>query len=368
MIYLDNNATTRPDPRVLERVRQVEAACWGNPGSPHAAGRKARRVLEDARELVAERLGAEPEGVVFTGGATEASNLAIFGLARGRGTVASTAGEHPAGEEALARLHANGWRRAKMPLDAGGRVVGLGGLPWADVRLLTLILAHNETGVIQDTADVAAFCERHRVPWHLDATQAVGRIIVDFASTGATAMSLAAHKLHGPRGVGCLLLRPGVTLDPRTVGGHQESGRRAGTEAVALAAGLAEAVRLAADELRERAERMTSARDRLEAGLRAAVPDCVVHGAASPRLPNTSCVGFPGRNGQAMIVALDLVGVCCSVGSACASGSPEPVPVLLAMGVAPELATASLRFSLSHETTAAEVDDAVAKIAAAAAR
>ena len=366
MIYLDNNATTRPDPRVLDRVREVAGRCFGNPGSPHAAGRAARRVLEDARELVAERLGAVPEEVVFTSGATEAANLAIFGLARGRGTFAATAAEHPASSEPLARLQMSGWRRAEIPLDADGVLSGVGDLPWDDLRLLSVIHAHNETGVVQDLSGVAARCEAARVPLHVDAVQAVGKVSVDFAASGATAMSVAAHKFHGPRGVGCLLLRPGVTLDPRTVGGHQESGRRGGTEAVALAAGMAEAVRLATGDLAARAAHMASMRDRLERAICERLPDVVIHGLAASRIPNTSCVGFPGCNGQAMVVALDLAGVCCSVGSACASGSPEPSPVLLAMGVPPELAAASLRLSVSHETTPAEIDAAAAAIVAAA--
>ena len=363
MIYLDNNATTRPDPRVLDRVREVAEDCFGNPGSPHAAGRRARQVLEDAREEVASLLGATPGGVVFTSGATEASNLALYGLARGRGVVAAPAGEHPATEEVLSRVHAEGWRRAEIPLDADGRIGGVADLPWEDVRLLTLIFAHNETGVVQDTSEVAALCERHRVPWHLDATQAVGKVPVDFAGLGCTTLSFAAHKFHGPRGVGCLLVREGATVHPRQFGGHQESGRRAGTEAVALAAGLAEALRLAVEEMPEWTSRMRAARDRLEAGLRTVAPECVVHGAAAGRLPNTSCVGFPGRDGQALVVALDLAGVCVSVGSACASGSPEPAPVLLAMGVPEGLARASLRFSVSHETTAAEIDGAISAAA-----
>lgn len=355
-IYLDNNATTRPDPRVVERVREVSDTCFGNPGSPHAVGRRARQVLEDARERVASLLNASPDGVVFTSGATEASNLALAGLARGSGTLAATAGEHPASEEMLRHLAASGWRRSTLTVDADGVLDRI--VLSEDVRLATAILAHNETGVVQDLQDLAGQCERMRVPWHVDATQAVGKVEVDFKRLGCTTLSFAPHKFHGPRGVGCLLARPGVTLGPQLLGGHQEGGRRAGTEPVALIAGLVTALELAIEEMPKRRRHVAVLRDLFEAEILSAIPNAVVHAAKASRLPNTSCIGFPSCDGQAMLVALDLAGVCCSMGSACASGSPEPAPALLAMGVDEALANSSLRFSLSHETTAAEIERA----------
>lgn len=341
---------------MLDHVREVSEACFGNPGSPHGVGRKARQILEDARECVASLLHATPDGVVFTSGATEASNLALYGLARGQGMFAATAAEHPATEEVLADLVAHGWRRHTLALDPQGRVREAD-LP-AELRLFTLIYAHNETGVVQDVEFVRTHSEQCRVPWHLDATQAIGKIAVDFRELGCTTLSFAAHKFHGPRGIGCLIARPGVKLPPRNVGGHQEGGRRAGTEAVALAAGLANALELAVTEMDVRITSMRNHRDLFEQRLLDAIPDVIIHGGAANRLPNTSCIAFPGCDGQALLVALDLAGVCCSMGSACASGSPEPAPVLLAMGVDETTAKASLRFSLSHETRREDVEAA----------
>lgn len=365
-IYLDNNATTQPDPRVLDRIHEVALQHYGNPGSQHQIGRKARQVLEDSREQIASLLGATPDGVVFTSGATESNNLALFALARGRGAVAATPGEHPATEEVLKELHAIGWKRQSLDLDRRGQL-----RPFQldeKVRLATAIYAHNETGVILDLDQLKASCQQQRIPWHLDATQAIGKIPVDFASLGCTTMSFAAHKFHGPRGIGCLIARSGVTLASRTVGGHQESGRRAGTEPVALVAGMAIALELAIQEYAERTEKMRRTRDLLEQRLSEVIPDLVIHGAQSSRLPNTSCIGFPGLSGQALLVALDVAGVCCSMGSACASGSPEAAPVLLAMGVDESLALASLRFSTSCHTTDDEIAHAVVAIVEAVKR
>ena len=362
VIYLDNNATTRPDARVLERIARVSANAWGNPGSAHQLGRRARQELETAREQIADALDADPDDVVFTSGATESCNLAIRGLARRPGPIAQLAGDHPASWEAVDELATRGWSRATIPLRPDGSLGGVDALPWDALTLLTLPLAHNETGVVFDVDDLAVRCRRHRVAWHLDATQAVGRVPVSVRSLGMSALSLSGHKLHGPRGVGAVVCGRGVTLRPQQLGGHQEAGRRAGTEAVALAAGLAEAVTLVTSELVERTARMKRLRDRFESAITSQTDARVIAG-DSPRLPNTSCLLFPAQEGEPLLVALDLAGVCCSLGSACASGSPEPAPVLLAMGLEAETARRCLRFSLSHETTEDEIDAAVAAIA-----
>ena len=238
----------------------------------------------------------------------------------------------------------------------------LAAIDWQPLRLVTLLLAHNETGVIQPVSELAALCARHQVPLHLDAVQAVGKIDVDFQALGATTLSLGAHKFHGPRGIGALLIREGTRLGPLLHGGHQEREHRPGTEPVALAVGLAQALTLwHADRQRIR-QYLTSLRDRLQSQFVENCSPVVVHGAAAERLPNTLNLAFPGCDGEALLVALDLAGVCCSMGSACASGSSEPAPILLAMGCSRELALASLRFSVGRENSLAEIDEAAQRI------
>ncbi len=366
-IYLDHNATTPPDPAVIAAMEVAWTEAYGNPGSRHSAGRRARRALEEARELVASILGAKPSEVVFTSGGTEANNLAIFGLTPGRsGSIALPQGEHPSVEMAVRRLESAGWSRAMFALDENGVIApeSLAALDCSELRLVTLLLAHNETGVVQPIGELVSRCAEHQVPLHLDAVQAVGKIEVDFHALGATTLSLGAHKFHGPRGIGALLIREGTRLGPLLHGGHQEREHRAGTEPVVLAVGLAQALQLwHADRQRIR-EHLTGLRDRLEAQLSETCSPVLIHGAGAERLPNTLNVAFPGCDGEALLVALDLAGVCCSMGSACASGSSEPAPILLAMGCPRALALASLRFSVGRGNTIQEIDEAARRIAA----
>ena len=373
---LDRNATAPPYPAVVECVARHLRDTPGNPGSRHAAGRAARRVLEDARESVAGSVGAHPDEVVFTGGGTEAANLAVGGLVRGPRangegarspvtTVVCSAGEHPAVAAPLAAGAVAGrWRVAEWPLTPGGLLEpGFFDAPPPGLRLVSLIHAHNETGVVQDVRPVIEKCNASDVPTHLDASQAVGKLPWDFHDLGATAASFGAHKFRGPRGAGVLLLRRGVTLPAQTHGGHQERGLRPGTECVALAAGLALALELRLAELAAWTARTVALRDRLEARL---VADCgaVINANNSPRLPNTTNAAFPGVGGEELLVALDLAGVGASLGSACASGSSEPSPVLAAMGLPPALLRSSLRFSLLGEETPEEIDAAAARVTA----
>jgi cysteine desulfurase len=370
-IFLDHNSTTRPLPEVVEAVARHARDSYANPGSRHAEGRIARRALEDSREKIAALLSASPKEVIFTSGGTEAINLAIFGLAREQpAAVLLTAGEHPAVRQACARLHEQGWQLEFLDVDRDGRIIveELDQLPWHKIALATVILAHNETGVVQDVSPLAKRCQEHGIPLHLDAVQAVGKMPVDFHALGATALSLGAHKFHGPRGIGALLLKAGATLRPRQVGGHQEADRRAGTEPVALAVGLAIALEKWHSEATERDSRIRDLRDRLEHALQVACPGAVVNGGSARRLSNTLSIAFPGVEGDALFVALDLAGVSCSLGSTCASGSTEPPPALIAMGCPPEIVTSSVRFSLSFENTRDEIDDAVGRIARAVAR
>jgi cysteine desulfurase len=365
-INLDHNATTLPRPEVVEEVARVMRDAGGNPGSRHALGRRARQVLESSRERIAQVLGADREEVVFTSGGTESINMALRGLlpASTGEVIASPPGEHPATEETLGHLAAQGWRRIELSLDWHGRLRNelLPQLPWEDLRLVTLLLAHNETGVVQDVSSLADICLRHPVPWHVDAVQAVGKIDVDFHALGATALSLAAHKFHGPRGIGALLVQRGAAVAPLLRGGHQERGLRPGTECTALAAGMALALELWHVDRQRLTAHVTALREQLQRGLQAACPPVVVLGHPEHRLPNTLNVAFPGCDGEALLVALDLAGTCCSTGSTCASGSTEPPPVHGAMGVPPDVSRSSLRFSLGRDNTSAEIADAVERI------
>jgi len=365
-IFLDHNSTTRPLPEVIETWATVARDSFANPGSRHAEGRMARRALEDARERMARILGAEPGEIIFTSGGTEAINLAILGLASETpGTVLMTAGEHPASLEACRQLERLGWKRRVLEIDSEGQLVvdAFDDLAWDQVRLATIILAHNETGVVQDVRPLVERCSRFGIPLHLDAVQAVGKIPVDFHGLGATALSLGAHKFHGPRGVGALLLRAGSVLRPRQIGGHQESARRAGTEPVALIAAMARALERWHTSREQREQQLRELRDRLERGLLAHCAPAVVNGSRASRLPNTLNIAFPGADGEALLVALDLAGIACSLGTTCASGSLEPAPVLVAMGRSPDVCSASVRFSLSFENTMEEIDEAVRRIA-----
>jgi cysteine desulfurase len=366
MIDLDGNATTLPQPEVVETVARVMRDCYGNPGSRHAAGRRARQVLEDSRDSLATSLGALPEEIIFTSGGTEAINMALLGLASGRaGGVATTAAEHPATNEVLGLLQKRGWRRHNLPLNKEGLLTreAIDAAPWDDIKLATVILAHNEVGVIQEIAPLADVCRQRGIPFHVDAVQAVGKIPIRFSELGVTTLALGAHKFHGPRGIGALLVKKGTTLPPLLVGGHQERGRRPGTEPVALIAGMVTALEIWRQSMESTTQHVTQLRDRLQVGLIERCGPVVVNGCQTRRLPNTLNIAFPGCDGDALLVNLDLEGVCCSIGSACSSGSSEPAPVLVAMGCPPEVYKSSLRFSVTRFNTTEEIDLAVGKVA-----
>lgn len=392
MIYFDNNATTAPLPEVIDAVARVMRDCFGNPGSRHRAGQKARQVLESCREQIAACLGADPKELLFTSGGTEANNLAIRGLTRGSpGTLVISPGEHPSAMQVCRALQLEGWNVCEFPVDNAGRLVPfhheeLGGRGWTseaveasgsegfaetsanqglpgETKLVAIILAHNETGVIQDVGPISAICQLRRIPLHLDAVQAVGKIPVDFQALGATTLSFGAHKFHGPRGIGGLLVREGTRLAPLLHGGHQESERRPGTESVALVAGMAKALELWQAEEQTRTAHVEQLRDLLQATLCDRCAPAVVHGANARRLPNTLNLSFPGVDGEALLVALDLAGIACSLGTTCASGSSEPAPILLAMGLNSDLYRSAIRFSLSPLNTAAEIVTATERIA-----
>jgi cysteine desulfurase len=368
-IYLDNNATTQPLPEVVETVARHLRESYGNPSSRHALGRKARRVLEDSREQIAGIVHAKPSEVLFTSGGTEANNLAVLGLTPGPPrTIVSTPGEHPSNEEPCRVRKQQGWNLDTLQVDLDGLIVKsefeTEKRSWDRIGLATAIPAHNETGVIQDVAPLAEMATKYGFPVHLDGVQAVGKIPVDFRELGATSLSFGAHKFHGPRGIGGLIGRDGGRLSPGfAVGGLQEAGRRGGTEPVALVAGMAKALELWHRSQAERTAHVSGLRDQLENSLQELAAPAVINGQQAKRLPNTLNISFPGVDGEALLVALDLDGVCGSLGSACASGSIEPSPILVAMGLDQDVYRSALRLTLSCLTTQDEINEAVKRIA-----
>ena len=342
-IYLDANATTPLSRAVMAEMMPALSEHFGNPSSVHKTGQDARALIDTARERCARALGCLPREIIFTSGGTESDALALRGLKPAR--VVTTAVEHPAVFGALQGIEA-----VKVPVDASG-LPDLEALERAlpGASLCSAMAANNETGVVLPTARIAALCRQHGVPLHVDAVQAAGKLPLDFPWD---LLSLSAHKIEGPKGAGLLAVRSGLKLDA-LLGGHQERGRRAGTENVAGIVGLAAALERAAPA--SSAERLAALRDKLEAAARA-IPGARVNGAGAPRVGNTLNVSFEGCDGETLLVALDLEGICVSTGSACSSGSLEPSPVLLAMGVPPRLARSALRFSLWSGNTDEELD------------
>lgn len=392
LIYLDNNATTQPSPGVVAAVAEAHERLWANPSSVHRFGQEVRQRMELARASAAGLIGAKPRELVFTSGGTESCALAIRGLQeaqRGaeRFTLVTTAMEHAAVRE-VAQMWDSDDRRGIRVLDLGCRPGGLIDASLlaqalADQRgvvLVSLQWANNETGVVQPmdeiAAAVAAARGRGQEVWlHTDATQAVGKLPVDAGAAGVDLLSFAAHKFHGPKGVGGLWVRRGVRLRPQQRGGPQETQRRGGTENVAGVLGLGVAAQEAAVFLQDPAgrEAVAGLRDRLEqrvqAGLaQAGLPAAVVNSGGVPRLWNTTNLGFRGLEAEAILLGLSERGVCASAGAACSSGSLEPSPVLLAMGVEEAVAHGSIRLSLSRRTTADETDAAARAVVEVVAR
>ncbi len=365
-IYLDNNATTRVLPEVVDAMMPYFTEWYGNPSSIHHQGARPAAALREARQRVARLLGCDAGEVVLTSCGTESDNLAIRGVLEGsdRRHAVATAVEHPAVLAPLRRLEALGGELTVVGVDSRG-IVDLDALRRAirdDTALVAAMWANNETGVLLPVADIVAIAHERGAAVLVDAVQAVGKVPVDLREVPADFVAISAHKFHGPRGVGALVIRRGTACNPFLLGGSQERGRRAGTENVPGAVGMAVACDAAAAHLRDGAARMEALRDRFERELIERVPDVRVHGADAPRLPNTSSVCFRGVDGRAMLVLLDEVGICASAGSACKSGAGKPSAVLTAMGVSPEDAAATLRFSLSTMTTEAEIDAALERI------
>jgi cysteine desulfurase len=365
---MDHSATTPVDRRVVEAMLPYLTERFGNPSSVHFYGHEARAAVDRARREVAALINARPNEVVFLSGGTEANNLAVRGVCetaaeRGRHVITSQI-EHSSVRGICDALERRDWEVTRLPAHGDGlvRVEDVRRALRPDTVLVTLHLANNEIGTVQPVAEVGALVRERRAQgqkhlWlHTDAVQAPGRMRVDVEELGCDLLSLSAHKLHAPKGVGALYVRRGVRLAAQVVGGHQERERRGGTEAVSLIVAFGEAARLAREELGERVERMRQLRDRFEAGVSERVSDVVFNGDRARRLPHISNVSFRFIEGEGLLINLDMRGVAVSTGSACSSGSLEPSPVILALGRDEELARGSIRFSIGKDTTAEDIE------------
>lgn len=362
-IYLDCNATTPIDPRVLEAMLPYLALHHGNPSSDHVYGQRAKAAIDAARAEVAALIGASPAEIVFTGCATEANNLALLGAARaappgGRIALVTSAIEHPSVLHPLRHLARQGWSLTELPVDAAGRVQvdHAVHLITPEVALVSVMLANNETGSLQAVRAIADLAHAAGALMHVDAAQAVGKVAVDVNALGADLLTLAGHKFYAPKGVGALYVRAGVAIEPIQYGAGHEHALRPGTENVPHIVALGEAARLARTTLALEAARMTALRDRLHGRLAAAIPGLLLNGHPTERLPNTLNVSFPAVAGWQVLAAAP--GVAASTGSACHTGNHAVSGVLAAMGLTPEAAAGAVRLSLGRFTTEAEIDAA----------
>jgi cysteine desulfurase len=368
-IYLDANATTPLLPEVLEAMRPFLVGQFGNASSIHQEGQLARSAVEQGRASVSRLLGCRPSEVVFTSGGTESDNLAVFGSAKTGDHVVSSSVEHHAVLHAVERLADRGVEVTVVPVDGEG-VVSAEDVRRAlrpNTRLVSVMMANNETGVLQPVEEIGRITREVGVRFHVDAVQAAGKVAIDVEAIGCDLLSISGHKMHGPQGTGALFVRRRTRLEPLFAGGAHERQRRAGTENVAGIVGLGKAAECAMEGLRGgAAERMRELRDRLETGLRESASG--VNGGRTARVPNTSNVWFRSLDGEALVIGLDLKGLAVSSGAACSSGASEPSHVLQAMGLPIERARASLRFSLHRQTTVEEIDRAIELVSTQVAR
>jgi cysteine desulfurase len=359
-VYLDHNATTPLHPEVLEAFLLSARETFGNPSSIHWAGRNARSTIEKARESVVRLVNCDPVEVIFTSSGTEADNAALKGIASAaKGDhIVTTAVEHPAVLNTCLWLESRGVSVTRVPVDRFGMPDPAEVEAAINPRtmLVSVMLANNETGNILPVAEIGSIAERHRIPLHCDAVQAAGRIPVDLREMKIGLLSLSAHKMYAPKGVGALVVRKGIKLHPLLHGGSQERNRRAGTENVAGIAAFGAACELAIRTMEEEAARQLVLRRRLEEGILGSVPGTKIQGHPDLRLPNTATISFSGIAADSLILNLDLKGIAVSSGAACSSGTLRHSPVLAAMGVSPEEAGASIRFSLGRTNTAEEID------------
>ncbi|MGC2161349.1 MAG: cysteine desulfurase family protein [Silvibacterium sp.] len=370
-IYMDANATTPLLPEVLEAMRPWLLENYGNASSIHQPGQQARAAVERARTSVARMLNCRESEIVFTSGGTESDNLAVFGLIEPGDHVITSSIEHHAVLHAAERLAARGLEVTFLPVSSDCRV-DPGEVRRAlrpNTRLISIMMANNETGVIQPVEEIGRIAQEADVWFHTDAVQAAAKIPIDVQAIGCDLLSLSGHKFHAPQGTGILYVRRGTKLEPLFFGGTHERQRRAGTENVAGIVGLGKAAEIAAQSLTNGTlDRLTDLRNQLETGILARIEGTGINGIGLPRVPNTSNLYFNNLEGEALVIALDLKGIAVSGGSACASGASEPSHVLTAMGLAPARARASLRFSLTKLNTQQDIDEALEIIPAAVSR
>ena len=369
-VYLDNNSTTPIHPVVVEAMTACLHAGYMNPASQHRPGQRARRKLEEVKEKIGRLLGAtvgvpHADKIIITSGGTESNNLAIRGLVNQPGHVLISGIEHPSSLAAAERLENLGCEVEQLPVSRSGHVrpAVLKSALTEHTRLVCVMAANNEVGTIQPIQHLAKICVERNVAFHCDAIQAIGKMPVNFQQLGVASLAVSAHKFHGPRGIGVLVLRHGVTLEPLLVGGSQQLGLRPGTESVATVVGMAAALELCQEAMEESIHRMRRLRDYLEHRLTADASPVVING-TEPRLPHTSNVSFPDLDRQALLIAFDLAGVACSTGSACTSGASQRSHVLTCMGCEQAVLDGSIRLSLSMLTTESEVNLAVDRILA----
>lgn len=366
-IYLDHAATTPTDPRVVERMLPYFTELFGNASSIYALGRRSQAAIDEARESVAHALGCRPTEIVFTGGGSEADNLAIKGVAfaaRRRGNhIITSAIEHHAVLHTCQYLEQQGYTVTYLPVDEYGQVspAAVQAAITPETALVTIMYANNEIGTIQHIAEIGAICRAHHVPFHTDAVQAGGLLELDVAALNVDLLTLSAHKFYGPKGVGILYMRQGTRLQPQVLGGSQERNRRAGTENVPGVVGAAEALSLAREERDQEVARLSSLRDELIEGV-LAIPGVTLTGHPTRRLPNSASFAISGIEGESLLINLDLAGVAASSGSACTTGSVEPSHVLTALGLAPARARGHLRLTLGRSTTQADIQFVLAEL------
>jgi len=358
---MDNNATTRVAPEVVEEMSPYFTEFYGNPSSMHFFGGQVQRKVEEARQRVAALIGAQPEEVIVTSCGTESDNTAIMSALRcnpDKRNIVSTRVEHPAVKNLVVRLKREGYRVTELPVNRNG-LLSMEDVARAitdDTAIVSVMWANNETGVLFPVEEIAELAKSRGVIFHTDAVQAVGKLPVNVAHSQIDMMSLSGHKLHAPKGIGVLYVRRGTRFSPFVVGGHQEEGRRGGTENVPYIIGLGKACELAARDLADERLRVKALRDKLESGLLQQIPNSMINGDAEQRLPNTSSISFEYVEGESILLKLSDKGICASSGSACTSGSLEPSHVLRAMGVPFTAAHGSIRFSLSVYNTEEEID------------
>jgi cysteine desulfurase len=370
-VYLDNNATTPVMPEVFEAMRSYFGEHFGNASSIHSHGQETRAAVEDAREAVAALLGASPSEIIFTSGGTEGDNLAIAGFVEAGDHVITSSIEHHAVLHAAKHLDETGCEVSFLPVDGRG-VVDPDDVKRAlrpNTKLISIMMANNETGVLQPVEEIGKIAAEANVCFHTDAVQAAGKVSVDVKRIGCRALTISGHKIHAPQGVGALYLKKGTKIKPLFYGGRHERSRRAGTENVPGIVGLGRAAEIAKSAFdRGDDKKMAVLRDRLERGILSRMEDASVNGAGAPRVPTTTNIRFDHIEGESLVIALDLKGLAVSTGAACSSGAIEPSHVLLAMGLRSSQARASIRFSLGKQTTEEDIDFAIALVLETVAR